>query len=869
MDRLMKKLITLLCLICPVAFATTYSIGPGKTYTNIGDAPWSSMASGDTVLIYPKTLINVVTAGPVSTPTFVATLTSGSYNFTFVSGTTPWVGEGITGTGLSTTGHGSYVTAYNYSTGVGTFSNYQGKAATVSANETLTGYGSVLTLTSLASSIPFGSEVYYGSPVCSAANQLNCAKPVIVTCGVEGSGLYRTATGGVACPRSTITVEYPVSIPSGTTLYILPPYFEKIIITQPGTTVRGVPDATTGLNPILDPDYATTGPNMAHCGSVASRDAYGAVIEGEWNRNCATMPIGNTLENLTVSHTWAGVSMYDGTNTLYTVKDGYATRFDAWANSTIKGVSFIYNNLGLFMADYSEIAQPDVVYHNALIGNYFYQNGLGTGSHQSYVESTIPYGTSEYGAFYKGNWYDAPFFWGVNSQIKDRSTGTVILYNHFAAGGYANDIVAAQNSFYDAVHGVGLLVPSGGFASGATTLTFAPPASFSCSVKAGSRMVIANGKVLPSPNFSTAFFAGNGIQAPELPVGTINVVNLSGVTRLNQAATATNPASTCTYGSIQGASVGDRVCYFNTASGGSSWGYPGSGHLTCPAVSGVDTSTNTITLSGAGLPAALSPGNIVYIVSQKPYPYKQVFIGGNVYDYNQADKGGKATSLPAMIHCCHDEGSGTVNDWIGDRAASIFVYDNTFVAKYDRSVSYGDAFLTSESDSENWVLSNNLLYITNSTTGQTPSYWLLVSQGGYTLSGAASATLSGNSTQIGTSTGIGSTTQCGVTWAGVQPCRVPPDPDSNIVLTSGFTLESPANLYPSGPGSYPFALQAGSSAIGAGSALPASVTSNTMNGDFTPYFNADGSARTSLSDIGATQYGRDVPSTTIGGMIIR
>src|ERR1700752_1779505 len=34
------------------AAATTYEVGPGKTYTNVGDVPLESLIAGDTVLIY-------------------------------------------------------------------------------------------------------------------------------------------------------------------------------------------------------------------------------------------------------------------------------------------------------------------------------------------------------------------------------------------------------------------------------------------------------------------------------------------------------------------------------------------------------------------------------------------------------------------------------------------------------------------------------------------------------------------------------------------------------------------------------------------------------------------------------------------------
>src|SRR5262245_31704997 len=34
------------------AGATTYEVGPGKTYANVGDVPLEALTAGDTVLIY-------------------------------------------------------------------------------------------------------------------------------------------------------------------------------------------------------------------------------------------------------------------------------------------------------------------------------------------------------------------------------------------------------------------------------------------------------------------------------------------------------------------------------------------------------------------------------------------------------------------------------------------------------------------------------------------------------------------------------------------------------------------------------------------------------------------------------------------------
>ena len=43
---------TMLAAIPGRAVATTYEVGPGKTYANVGDVPLEALTAGDTVLIY-------------------------------------------------------------------------------------------------------------------------------------------------------------------------------------------------------------------------------------------------------------------------------------------------------------------------------------------------------------------------------------------------------------------------------------------------------------------------------------------------------------------------------------------------------------------------------------------------------------------------------------------------------------------------------------------------------------------------------------------------------------------------------------------------------------------------------------------------
>ncbi len=52
----MKRLLAVLFVLIPAAAsAGTYEVGPGQTYSNIGDLPWESLAAGDLVLIHHRT----------------------------------------------------------------------------------------------------------------------------------------------------------------------------------------------------------------------------------------------------------------------------------------------------------------------------------------------------------------------------------------------------------------------------------------------------------------------------------------------------------------------------------------------------------------------------------------------------------------------------------------------------------------------------------------------------------------------------------------------------------------------------------------------------------------------------------------------
>ena len=770
----MRKVLILFLFVAPSLLGATYNIGPGKTYTNIGDAPWSSMVAGDVVDIYPKTDITAVTASSST--------------------------------------------------------------------------GTTMTLTTSSGSIPYGSSVWFSglsSAQCEIVNGFwktsggspNCTLLDKVTCGVKGSGLYGTATGGTACTGDTVTLAWALSVGSGVTVYFQPPYFEKIIVTVAATSgspfvVQGIPDATTGAYPILDADYATTGPNMAHTGSTTYHDSYGFVMFMEPVSGAGlTGATYATLEGLRIQNTVGGVTAYDGSNTPYTYASGEGIRLEYAINVKILNNEILSNDLGIFGADNIGVSPPDVLTNVDINGNHLLYNGRLAGEHQSYIESL--------GAIYENNWYDTTG--GTdNSQIKDRSTGRVVRYNRIVATqGFGIDMVDAQNSFYDLVHMDALAVPTGGFAQNATTLT---PVTWT--VTASTTLGSPTVGVSSTANLATGMaIVGTGIPAN----ATIGAVLGGGVWLADrQVATATGAGITATVNTVQSINAGDRVCYINATVG---WGYPGSGQPVCPTVVTVNTGTNTLTLNAPGIPAALAAGQVIQVISRQPYPYLQSFTYGNVFDYSQAFA---AAQLPSPIHCCWDTAGGI--DSVSDPGSTNYVYYNSFVVQLDQSKSYGIGGFRLESDADTFQVDDNFWYITNYTPLATPTYLILLTNGGYTLTNLVSTTFAGGSNQVGSSTGVGSTTSCSVTWVGVEACNYPLDPGATATLTN-FTPEAPSSLFPSGLGGFPYVLSSGSSAIGVASSLPAAIASNTLGSDFTPTLNYGGTTRTSLNDLGATQSG--------------
>ena len=540
-----RVFIVLLLFVSPSLFAATYNIGPGKTYTNIGDAPWSSVTAGDTVNIYPKADITAVTASSST--------------------------------------------------------------------------GTTITLTTSAASIPYGSTLWfsgYQPSGCTAYN--DCPALIPTTCGVYGSGLYGNPTGGSACSGDTVTLLLPVTIGSGVTVYFQPPYFEKILLTNTGTsgspiTVQGIPDATTGALPVLDADDCTTGPNMPTYGLTKYHAGLAQVVftfntaETAWTQYL-------TLSHLRVQNAITGVTMYDASNTAFTYNDPYGIYLQEAEHVTLLDNEIINNTGGTFGAANGPDTCNYCDFDNYLTlqGNHFFYNGQVAAFHQSYIEG--------YMVSYIGNFFDR-IKQGGSTQLKDRSTGTVIAYNLFYPGAHALDLVDAQNSFFTLVHQIDVTVPTGGFSANATSLTFTP-----LTVSGNT----TNGSIIISISSTTGITQDMAISGTGIPVGATVILVSGSSIQISSPATATG-SPTLTIGGVAGINIGDIVGY-DAAAG---WGYAGSGSPVMPTVSNVNTSTNTLTLNSPGIPASLSAGAALQVISRQLYPYMQTFVYGNIFGMNQ------------------------------------------------------------------------------------------------------------------------------------------------------------------------------------------------------------------------------------------
>jgi hypothetical protein len=241
----------------------------------------------------------------------------------------------------------------------------------------------------------------------------------------------------------------------GDTVYIhhrSTPYREKLLISTAGTASRwirvlGVP-GPKGELPVVSGDGATTSANMHyHWDDPAKFQAFGvielAVQSGEW----PPLPAYIEIANLQVQD---GYLTYQ-----FTAENGDKLNYDDFAACiyarSVKHLvvrDSVLTNCGLGFVNWTG-AEEEGEWWNALEadtvlrGNSFYNNGVPGQyfQHQTYTESD--------GVVIEHNRYGPQRPGSGGSQLKDRSAGTVIRYNHFeqSEGGWDLDLVEPENGW--------------------------------------------------------------------------------------------------------------------------------------------------------------------------------------------------------------------------------------------------------------------------------------------------------------------------------------------------------------------------------------------------------------------------------------
>jgi hypothetical protein len=231
------------------------------------------------------------------------------------------------------------------------------------------------------------------------------------------------------------------------------PYHEKFLISTRGTSsgwvrVLGVP-GPDGRLPIVSGRNATTSANMRYrwpsaTGSGAIQHLGVVQIAFGAGEN-PPLPAYIEIANLQIQD---GFKDYQ-----FTAEDGSRARYDGFAaciyarsvehlivrNNILTGCGLgFYNWTGSGSAWWDGL-QVDTV----IRGNHFYNNGNPRSytEHQSYTESDgVVYEYNRFGPMRTGAW---------GSQIKDRSAGTVIRYNHLdaAPAGWMIDLVEPENGY--------------------------------------------------------------------------------------------------------------------------------------------------------------------------------------------------------------------------------------------------------------------------------------------------------------------------------------------------------------------------------------------------------------------------------------
>ena len=237
------------------------------------------------------------------------------------------------------------------------------------------------------------------------------------------------------------------------------PYKEKWVIARQGTatapiTISGVPNASGDL-PVIDGDGAVTVPGVNFWNGRRSVIKFGGANTPNLR------PEHIILENLIIRSAHPSYTYTDEVRGEYDAnyaRNAASIMIETGRNITIRNCTLTDSGNGLFIAE-DEGNTQDILIEKC----HIYGNGIADSiyEHNSYTEATrITFQYNHYGPLRSG---------ALGNNLKDRSAGTVILYNWIESGNRQLDLVEsdsealtsnpAYNSTY--VYGNILIEPNG------------------------------------------------------------------------------------------------------------------------------------------------------------------------------------------------------------------------------------------------------------------------------------------------------------------------------------------------------------------------------------------------------------------------
>ncbi len=225
------------------------------------------------------------------------------------------------------------------------------------------------------------------------------------------------------------------------------PYATKIALRAGGTAsapvvINGVANAS-GKLPLITGKNATTATDAIQQGFFTTSG--GSIIEefGVFtlyrglHDAYGYKPSFVTIQNLRITGAAPGNTFTDHTGALHkypTFTGGIYVV--ASQHLTVQNDELFGNGIGVFVNDQNDTAGSS--FYTTLRGNYIHDNGVvGNWSvHNLYVQGTR--------SLYEGNYIGQLIPGALGSALKDRSSGTVIRYNHIDAAARAIDLVDAE-----------------------------------------------------------------------------------------------------------------------------------------------------------------------------------------------------------------------------------------------------------------------------------------------------------------------------------------------------------------------------------------------------------------------------------------